>query len=657
MPERKFFVVVCLTMCIAAKSRSQAIVDNVEFLGGFGGYARSIAVFGDLAFLGCGQRVVILDISKPGEPELLSRVEVFGAPLQVFVQDSLMAVSAGYAGMRLFDISDPRKPVFVSNYHGLNWVRHVHLSGSLAYVLGGFRPQYLHIVSIQHPGTPYMISSLEMGNSFSLPNNEPVNDPAEMVLVGSTLYVGGGNAIALVDVSNPSLPSLVRPLIGLEGPFAFKDTYAFGVAGDLVIFDLVDPAPEAVFFDEINSPELLEVDGDRLYAFEGYNRQCIILDISNAENPVVLTSFTPEPPDAYSSFRPIVGMTVVGDEIFFADSLFGLYSYDISDIHAPVRKRTFDEAFIPNVYAARGNLILAGGHHEQTALIDTSDPNCPRKIPQNEISNGSAEDAALGETLAAVHRSASNSVEIYNLQNPAAPQLMSVYPEGGEDMLIAGDVMYQVNLNEFSVIDLSNPSQPEEVISIPARGYDPTLSIDGNALLLSGFYDGSVLFDVSDPLNPIATGNLDERVGVLMNGFAYVHDYQRFRVYNVADLSDPVLVFDADLVSLGSYGRFTVGRDFVFTINNIFFKGDLKNPYFLGTYLEIASPGIPVARGGYGFPATYSMHSVPNPFYHVYGVQGADDLVVVNNLGNGLLILRPQKSLSGVNHRVWSGLK
>lgn len=189
---------------------------------------------------------------------------------------------------------------------------------------------------------------------------------------------------------------------------------------------------------------------------------------------------------------------------------------------APTRIQTAHNIFIDTTHAKLYGFALNGGPQNYSALrvYDISDPLNLDYI--GEYSNfgglnvGHIHDGYVRDGIAFLNAGGSGFA-IVDFSDPANPETISTvtdYPDRGYNhsgwLTDDGQYYYMADENhgyDIKVMDVSNPCEPDITGTFNAGTSNPT-SITHNQIVacdylyVSYYYDGFVVFDVSDPANP-----------------------------------------------------------------------------------------------------------------------------------------------------------
>ena len=248
-------------------------VSSEEPFGGFG-----IFLLNDTAYV-AGCEFYVLDISNPLIPQLIGRGEHSGGT--VHVQDNYAYLSAGYAGLRVIDISDIENQQLVAEYVTGGWANDVAVADGYAYVTD----PWLRVIDVSNPEAPQ-----EVGHCEALGYGIEVADHYAYLALGS-------DGLRIVDVSDPQAPKEV----------GFPDTTSMYVGSiyiqDNLAFVAADPPGLRIY--DISTPGYMHEIGH--YTVEGwvggiyvsdkyaylsvFEEGLLILDITNPRDLVLVGKF------------------------------------------------------------------------------------------------------------------------------------------------------------------------------------------------------------------------------------------------------------------------------------------------------------------------------------------------------------------------------
>jgi hypothetical protein len=166
--------------------------------------ARAVDIEGNIAVVvseGAGFEIV--DISEAQHPKLLSRGDAAdakdGCIIEIGSGRTYLCITEEERGLRIFDISDPGRPVQAVKLDTLHARRIVHYKAPQErehlYILG---PSGLSIVDVTEPTKPSVVGTFE--TLFA----------EDIFVSGSYAFLADGyRGLKVIDISNPALPTLV----------------------------------------------------------------------------------------------------------------------------------------------------------------------------------------------------------------------------------------------------------------------------------------------------------------------------------------------------------------------------------------------------------------------------------------------------------------
>ncbi len=517
-----------------------------------GGYAY-------LADLYDGLRVV--DIANPSSPVEVGFCDTAGRALGVAIQGSYAFVADDENGVRVIDISVPSSPLEIG---GLRKARatgeqsaDVQIAGNIAYESYRYSDPWwgswagLRIYDITDPLNPAPVSSYDSGQP-----------PKRMAIQGGLLFsAADGHGLRIVDISDPAAPVEV----GFFEPDEFEakdvavvDDRAYVAAGwgGMVILDVSDPtAPHSVGAGSGQGTfaQRIVVSGDHAYLAredDGFG----LVDIADPLAPVELAAI--DTGDAMGDLR------IRGDLAYVTQRSDVLRVLDVSDPTTPVEigVADFHADFWYDHNYRHAHLALGANHayiagSEKLWIVDITDPTHPSARGTLELADRTADLALAGDYLYLANTSA--GLQVVDVSDPWAPTVVATYdPSGVERRVeIAGNYAYLSNdAHGLRILDISDPLSPGLVGAIDLNLDADGLAIAGDYAYISWYWQIFVV-DISNPAAPVEVA--DFWPGARSRGFS-AHDG---RLYIAGDESG-VLVWDvADPLHPVSAESFDTGEE------------------------------------------------------------------------------------------------
>ncbi|MBN2551643.1 MAG: hypothetical protein JXB06_02685 [Spirochaetales bacterium] len=186
----------------------------------FPAIGQGVTARGDLVYIaGRDGGLIIVDISAPGQPEVVGVYKTFRAQ-DVALYGDLAVVADEQAGIKILDVSDPASIDLVHSFDDSNeWARDVAISGRYAYVAQSGKG--LRILDLEDP-------------LYSVEYTHPTADAQGVEVHGNYVYVAdAGAALLILDNTNlgdsdPATPELLETAI--DSPSA----YGIAVSGEYV---------------------------------------------------------------------------------------------------------------------------------------------------------------------------------------------------------------------------------------------------------------------------------------------------------------------------------------------------------------------------------------------------------------------------------------
>ncbi len=444
----------------------------LKIVGQIGGPTNAVAVQGNVAFVGVGYRLMILDVTDPSHPQEIGASQPLKSQIQgITVQGEVAYLATGESGLSIINIADPAQPALVGQYDTIGFAEGILVDQDHAFVADG--PGGMSILNIGNPANPTLVSE-----TFSK------NYIYDIVLDQSHAYLASAGAGLLVaDVSDRTNP--------VELGNYDTSGYAYG----------------------------LTMIGSTLYIADGWEG-LQVLDVSDPGNPEVKNTIqTP---------GWAMDLTILNDSLYVADAFGGLCVLDISNAEAPdlVGSLKIPEGHAVQV-ALSGNVLFMADIRSGVHMIDVSNQDQPAMISSyNPMGSVQAVTVADGYAYAAALNS---GFRVINVKDPAQPREVATIPLLGPAVSIAhsGTTTYVADYEFLNTVDVSDPLSPKVTSSERMQGKKNTetlnsesflsdevvylvsrsLTIQGTSLFLAGEW-GLLLLDIADPLSPRELGFL-----------------------------------------------------------------------------------------------------------------------------------------------------
>jgi hypothetical protein len=553
-----------------------------DYLNSIGGSDTLFYVADQLAFLGRGHQLVILDVSAPSHPVLLTSVNLPAPPQFLVVRDGYGFLALGDVGFGVLDLRQPAQAYLLYRLPLDGFSRHVLLSDQQAFVSS---KTALYVLDISQPASPQILSSIQTSAYTS-----QFHDSLLLVeyFDGFTFFdIRDLNNI--VEVSYYFGPS--GSLVAVTADHIYLQCIACGIYSCAYWLDIVDISdPYTPFksstYNSMNEFTQIIIQGDTAYIGDGRN--------------VIVAHITPDGGFDELGYYPFG--TYIEFLQFDRGKLYlgGNNSIEILDVNDPVNIIQVGKYTSPT-YAIKSSQTRLPFIYTQVKLIDSlsdavsmlvfdvSDPKLLRLANDVAYSSLNIQPVFLpnqiyldGERMYVTFPTGGGDffpiegIRIFDLQQPVVPIELADYlpedPEGGagvwveslhNSVEIRDSIGYIVTLgNNLLIVDLSDPLSP--VVLSKYSAYARTVRVDGNhAYLISREYEDPnislhlLILDVSDLTNPILMSDYvyasfpdayDASFDV-REGIAYLGLPGALRLLDVSDPTNPAELSELPLDS------------------------------------------------------------------------------------------------------------
>lgn len=283
-----------------------------------------------------------LDPDLLANDSALGRVDLPDQANAVAVEGDIACVAASYAGLFVYDVSDPAAPQLLAVDDGCRFAEKVEMQNGLAYVAdwaGGLR-----IVDLNDPANPVVVGIAD-GDGY-------VYDVAvDGNCAFARVYSLG---LARYDVSDPSAPVLVGSASDVGGTIGMdtQDGWLYAAAGNggLCIYDGTG-ATGLTFAAQLATPHpAYDVVVDGGHAYLGIMSSLGLADVSDPANPVFVSEYaTPQREKA---------LALQGSMLYIVDDRGAILPVDVSDPLAPRALGTAISNGSPKSAVATADLVF-----------------------------------------------------------------------------------------------------------------------------------------------------------------------------------------------------------------------------------------------------------------------------------------------------------
>jgi hypothetical protein len=510
-----------------------------EHLGQIGGTVEAVAMEGQYAYIGVGPRMIVLQLGQPSGPTWLAETAALPAIVKdINVVGNVAYVSAGEAGMYLYNVTDPAIPRLMGYYNTPGTVYAVTTVGAYAYVADG--EAGMGVYDISDPAHSTLLSYFETEN---LAHDIAIREVEDKIyaFIADTPEWGQGGAVYAVDVTDPGI---LLPLDRYDSPgeargLVLDDDDLYLADGDnLAVLDISDPT-DIGLTQAISTTGWIQdvvlgpiMDGRRYAYLSAWREGLQVVEIATPTTSAVV--------GALDTPGNATDLALRGNHVWLADHM-GLRVIDVSDPTTPTYpggpKLTSSTAAVGEASAVR----LEGGYAYVAEaprfdfdtgqeiggglrIFDVSNPEIPAESGFFETSNA-ARNVTLREPLA--YLATESALRVLDVSNPQAIQPRSQVSANATDVAVQDDYAYVTEApGSLLVVDIADPDNLSTLVTFTLAGPGWGVDVDGNYAYVAAGNGGLQAIDLSDPLSPQAVDTID--LGAWANdvavrdGFAYI---------------------------------------------------------------------------------------------------------------------------------------
>lgn len=436
-------------------------------------------------------------------------------------------------------------------------------------------PIFTPIPALLPTTTPLSIPTSEFGNGevqFSLINQFGGSMQAIDVM-GNRAYIGVGPRLQVIDITFPNSPKLLgqsEAFSSLIKAIDIVDNRAYVALGQggATIMDISDPANMttiSTFGFDTRIVDLI-VDQNILYGVTPDPRSVYLYDVSDASNPIQLTTGT--------FVRTEMSPVIIDGYLYARES-----SYDSN--HHRINIFSYNDPPTPELEGS----IPIEAHYSHFTIVDnllyliSAGINSPNVLRMVDITDPT-KSFMVGEVAIDEHRQplgisvvngyayildskytgtpCGYEVYIFDVSKPTNIQEVNRINEGicSNHFVTVGNQLYVAEPHQMRIFDLSNPTELIEIgrYSVPLAAGQPTriLADASNTYIFEALNQTLSIWDVSSPHAPsalappmpLAGGDAFGVANDLIYAPGLVGERKRFRIFSLTDLSQPELIMD-----------------------------------------------------------------------------------------------------------------
>lgn len=440
----------------------------------------------------------------------------------------------------------------------LTEVRTLKVSGSYLYTVSATADKFV-VIDISDP------SNIQIAGGGTAVLNL-TNAGEDFDISGNYAYVDTAAGIAVIDISDPTSPTLDNTIVTSSNDISITGTTLYTGASPLTRVNISDPTSPSVISSSggiytqttyLNRAESAATSGNHVFAASPYNSGTdyfIAVDYSDPSSPVLadMLSFGVSLDEAYD-------IDIAGNYAFIAAGS-RLVSIDISD------PTNMSQADILSGFTLLYDIDIQGSFAygvdldaDQFIVFDISDPtnlaiaNSGSAVITDATNLNRARGIAVSGNYAYIY--ADSFFTVIDISDPSNPVLETSVSDStnfnyGGDIAISGNHAFlaaRVTSGFVTSVDISNPSSP----SVVQRTTDGFGANGAQNIKIAGDYayvtvpniDSVLIFDISDPANMTRITNINNTTDMPMNSpqDIAIGSY----VYVLSNTSDNIIAFEA----------------------------------------------------------------------------------------------------------------
>jgi hypothetical protein len=635
MKVHKLLFLILVTLAAFGQSAVAQDGKNMTLLGNYGrgeGISKAVFAAGSVVYYGLGNKVQIASFSDPKNPVKIGSVivsDIVEGLVRTTINSTQYIVASGGSKMWIINVQNPTTPFLVSTVDASpgSVCEGIATSGTYAYIAGGNGG--LKIYDITTPAAPVFVSEV---TTLDYCESVIISSPYVYIAANTTTDYSGKSYI--YDISTPKTPVYKSTIMGYGGYHQYMNVrsgyaYICDYNNGLQVINVTDVTKPT---NVLNIPlghgtGGITFDGNYAYVAVG-DSGMYVYSLANPASPV-LTGKIKTPGTAKAVYYGAITVAGTPTGHIYASNAGaapGVSAINVSTPAAPVTSAFLAAFAAPTGIAytpffTNGKAYVAYGT-AGLRIIDVTNSSNPVLLGTAVLGGDSRSVVASGNYAYVAARD--SGVFVVDVTTPSNPvKIKTIKTLSARGITIAGTKVYVAASDSgMVVIDITNPANASVVAYTGKSVYGENVAVNGNTAGMTD-YSQITFYDITNPAAPVKKGGTTGsfRTGnegfAISGNFAYVPDGDSLKIFSIANLSAPALV---SKIFTGGYGYMAaVAGNYCYVASEV--TGVRA--------INISNPAAPVEAGYYdGVPQS---RGVTVSGKNIYVAEKADGLTIYSN--------------------------
>jgi len=241
----------------------------------------------------------------------------------------------------------------------------------------------------------------------------------------------------------------------------------------------------------------------------------------------LIPTLTPTPPPGFNligswlTSREALNVFIQNNIAYIANGGDGLKIVDVSDFSNPIEIGSYplsnaQYVIVDNQIAyvtEQGEISGSSALGDRLILLDIQKPSDPHFLGELTMGHRSINYLAVEDQT--VYLTRNDSLIAVDVSNPSQPEIIGefsffsnvAYP----GVAVMDGIVYLI-ANQLHIVDFHNPAEPVEIASVDT-GWGSSVILVEQRAYVTGWDEGLIILDISNPAKPIKLGRFMELVG------------------------------------------------------------------------------------------------------------------------------------------------